>query len=226
MKAPEPGRARRPARFSARRRRMAGPVFAHRGALCGRDASPAIKWPPSGNRRNGPRRLPSSDRPSRPWVSSGLPAAAAHSARAAARRLPRSSIGSFSASIRPLTSSRAVTCDRLGRWPERVLVDVVERRQPARKIFAIDHAFGKTVDGAKTELLGQSFDTRADQPLVARAERREPVAHHDPVGQTAIDQPALPPRLADHFGIVADAGQLEGGRIDRRRARRNRRNCR
>ena len=50
-------------------------------------------------------------------MSSGLSATAAHSARAAARRLPRSSIGSFSASIRAFTSSRAVTCDTLGQRP-------------------------------------------------------------------------------------------------------------
>ena len=60
-------------------------------------------------------RSPSST--NRPCVSSGLSAEAAHSARAAARRLPRSSIGSFNASMRALTSSRAVKCDALERSP-------------------------------------------------------------------------------------------------------------
>ena len=74
-------------------------------------------------------------------------AEANHSARAAARRRPFSSIGSFRAASNACTSSRAVTCDRFGRVPSVDLVDVVERGQPAREEFAIDHPLGKAFGG-------------------------------------------------------------------------------
>ena len=102
-----------------------------------------------------------------------------------------------------------------GALAEGVFVDVVERGEPAREELAIDHPLGKSVGGAEAELPGELIDPLPDQPLVARSERREPVADDDPVGQPAIDQAALAARLADHFGIVADPDHFEGGRIDR-----------
>src|SRR6202044_2779966 len=39
--------------------------------------------------------------------------------------------------------------------PERLLVEFVERGEPAREEFAIDHALGETVDAAKAELLAK-----------------------------------------------------------------------
>ena len=51
---------------------------------------------------------------SRSSISSGLSCEASHSARAAARRRPFSSIGSLSASISERTSCRAVRCDKFG----------------------------------------------------------------------------------------------------------------
>ena len=64
--------------------------------------------------------------------------------------------------------------------------------------------------------LRQFADALADQLLVARAERGQAIAHHDPVGQPAIDQPALAARFAHHLGIVAFAGDGEVGRVERR----------
>ena len=55
----------------------------------------------------------------------------------------------------------------------------------------------------------------ADQLLVARAERGQPVAHDDPVGQLAVDQPALAARLAHHLGVMAFAGDGEIDRVER-----------
>ena len=98
---------------------------------------------------------------------------------------------------------------------EGVLVDVVERRQSARKELAIDDALGKPVDGAKTELPAELIDPLADQALVARSERRQAVAHDDPVGEAAVHQAALAPRLAHHLRVMADPGQHEARRIDR-----------
>ena len=63
--------------------------------------------------------------------------------------------------------------------------------------------------------LDNSVEPVADQPLVARAERGQPVAHHDPVGELAVDQAALAARLAHHLGVMAFAGDGEIGRIER-----------
>ena len=79
----------------------------------------------------------------------------------------------------------------IGAQPKRGLFHVVEGGQAARKIFAIDDALGKSVDRAETELPRKRFDPGADQPLVARAQRGEAIAYDHPVGQAAIDQPAL-----------------------------------
>ena len=62
--------------------------------------------------------------------------------------------------------------------------------------------------------LDNSINAVADQFLVARAERGQTIAHHDPVGQPAVDQPALAARLAHHLGVVAFAGDAEIGRIE------------
>src|SRR5580658_7516361 len=80
---------------------------------------------------------------------------------------------------------------RRGPRAERVLGQVIERGEAAREKLAVDDAFGKAVDGAKAELLGEPFDPLANQPPVARAERREPIAYDNPVGETAVDQTAL-----------------------------------
>src|SRR5262249_25084715 len=85
-----------------------------------------------------------------------------------------------------------------GPQTERILVEVVERGEAAWEEFAIDHAFGKTIDGAETELLGETIDAFPDQTAVARTQGRKPVADHHPIGQTAIDQAALAAGFADH----------------------------
>ena len=149
------------------------------------------------------------------WTCSGWSMTEYHSARAAARRLPFSDSGRCSALSRLTTSSRAVRCDRLGRDAERLLVEIVERGQAAREEFAIDHALGKTLDAAEAHALGKLGDAVADQALVARAERGETVAHHDPVGELAVDEAALAARFAHHVGVVAFAGDGEIGLVER-----------
>src|SRR5208282_659729 len=99
-------------------------------------------------------------------------------------------------------------------WAVCRLVDFIERGQSAREKLTINDPLGKTINRAKAELLGKDIDSGSDQPLIARSQRRQEVAYDHPVGQAAIDQAALPARLTHHFGVVADAGHLEGGRID------------
>jgi hypothetical protein len=60
----------------------------------------------------------------------------------------------------------------VGFLSQSVLTDV-ERGQPTRKELAADHALGKSVDGAKTELSRQFLDALPDQPLAARAEPKD-----------------------------------------------------
>src|ERR1043166_6860527 len=98
---------------------------------------------------------------------------------------------------------------------ERRLVEVIEGAQAARKHLAIDEALGKAVDRAEAEAQAQVVEALGDGALVARAEDREPVAHHDPVGQRAINDAPLAPGVAHHFGVMALAGDREGRRIDR-----------
>src|SRR5882724_13363280 len=56
---------------------------------------------------------------------------------------------------------------------ERRLVDVVERGETARKELAIDHAFGKAVDGAEAETERQILQPFGDELLVAGTEHRQ-----------------------------------------------------
>ena len=103
----------------------------------------------------------------------------------------------------------------VGPRAQRLLVEVVERGQAAREEFAIDDALGETVGAAETHALAEFGNALADQTLVARAERGETIAHHDPVGQLAVDEAALAARFTHHVGIVALAGDGEIGRIER-----------
>ena len=98
---------------------------------------------------------------------------------------------------------------------KRRLVEIVKRGQPAREKFAIDHALCKTIHAAEAHAFGQFVDTIAHQPLVARAERGETIAHHDPIGELAVDKPALPARFAHHVGVMAFAGNAEIGLVER-----------
>jgi hypothetical protein len=98
--------------------------------------------------------------------------------------------------------------------PQRGLVEVVERGEAERKELAKHHALGKTLGRAEAEAQAEPVEAFADQLLVARAEQREPVAHHDPVGQPAVDDAPLAPRVPHHLGVVARAGDLEGRGID------------
>ena len=102
-------------------------------------------------------------------------------------------------------------------WPhaEHRGIEFVERGEATREELAIDDALGETVHMAEAETFRQFQQALPDQLLVARRQRREAVAHHDPVGQRAVDQPALAARLAHHAGIVALAVHREGGRIER-----------
>src|SRR5262249_31196812 len=92
------------------------------------------------------------------------------------------------------------------------LVEAVEGGQAAREDLAIDHAFGEAVDESEAEPAGEFVEALADQPLVARPQHGEAVAHHDPISHPAVDQPALAARLAHHLRVVAGAGQGKGFR--------------
>ena len=76
-------------------------------------------------------------------ISSGRSCEATHSARAAARRRPFSSIGSFSASISARTSCRAVRCDRFGRCPSVASSRLSSAVRPCGKELAEHDALGK-----------------------------------------------------------------------------------
>ena len=54
--------------------------------------------------------------------------------------------------------------------------------------------------GTEAKPQAEPVEALADQLLVARAKQREAVAHHDPVGQPAIDDAALAARVAHHLG--------------------------
>ena len=141
------------------------------------------------------------------WTCSGWSMTEYHSARAAARRLPFSDSGRCSELSSPTTSSRAVTCDMLGRVPSVCSSRSSSAVKPAREEFAIDHALGKAVDAAEAH----AASTSSAMPSPTRRLLREPsvdetIAHHDPVGQLAVDEAALAARLAHHVGVVAFAG--------------------
>ena len=164
--APRPFTCVRNASISARcgrrrRRRRSRPVGGGldrdgrrpwRGVLGRRIRSP-IRWPYPAARRNGQcgtatlaAPIPRGGRGPRAACSS----AANHSARAAARRWPRASSGSLSASISAMTSARAVTCDEARTRAQRRLVELVEGGQAAREELAIDHPLGEPVDGSES----------------------------------------------------------------------------
>ena len=65
--------------------------------------------------------------------------------------------------------------------------------------------------GAEAEAQAEPVEAFADQLLVARAEQREAVAHHDPVGQAAVHDAALAPRVTHHLRVFAqNTGSITG----------------
>src|SRR3954452_11196740 len=92
---------------------------------------------------------------------------------------------------------------------ERGSLQIVERGQSEGKEFAEHHTLGQALGRAETEARPEAVETVAHQLLFARSKRGKPVADHDPVGQPAVDQAALTPRMAHHFGIVARTGDFE-----------------
>ena len=108
------------------------------------------------------------------WSCSGWSMTEYHSARAAARRLPLSESGRCSKLSRAITSSRAA----LSR----------SSSAAAWEKFAIDHALGEAVDPAEAHAFGQFSQSIGDKALVARAERGQTIAHHNPFSQPAVEQ--------------------------------------
>ena len=93
----------------------------------------------------------------------------------------------------------------------RGVVEIIERGQAAWEKFAIDHALGEAVDPAEAHAFGQFSQSIGDKALVARAERGQTIAHHNPFSQPAVEQTPLVARLAHHFGVVTFASN---GKID------------
>jgi len=91
---------------------------------------------------------------------------------------------------------------------------VVECGEAARKKLAVDHAFGEPVGAAEAKPRGEFGEALAHQPLVARAEHREAVAHHHPIHARPVDQAPLPAGVAHHLGIMALTDHRECRRID------------
>jgi hypothetical protein len=89
----------------------------------------------------------------------------------------------------------------VGFLSQSVLTDV-ERGQPTRKELAADHALGKSVDGAKTELGLASSSTPSPTSRLLREPSRKTISNQ-PISETAVDQMALAARLAHHFGVMA-----------------------
>src|SRR2546425_6492221 len=99
--------------------------------------------------------------------------------------------------------------------PERLLVEAIERSQPARKELAEDYALGEAVDRAEPEPGGELVQAFAHEPLVAGIQHGQPVAHHDPIHSSTVDHAAVTTGIAYHLRIMALAGHREGRRIDR-----------
>ena len=97
--------------------------------------------------------------------------------------------------------------------PVRRLIEIVDGGQAAGEEFAEDHPLGQAVDAAEIELLRQRLQRFAHQPLVARIDRRQPIAQHDPIGEIMIVL-ALAAHLFHHPGVAAGAGDMEGLGLD------------
>ena len=66
----------------------------------------------------------------------------------------------------------------------------------------------------KPSRFDRSSQCFADKAFVARGQRRQAVAQHDPVRVRLAGRKALASRVLDGAGIVADAGDAEVFRID------------
>ena len=143
-----------------------------------------------------------------------------HSARAAARRLPFSDRQVQGVEQR-VTSSRAVTCDRLAacrawsRRGRRARSGRAGRIRDRRRVRRSHRPSG-------TRAARTLVDAFAHEALVARRQRRETIAHDDPVGELAVDHAALTARFTHHLGIVAFPGDRESWRRRSDPARRSR----
>ncbi len=74
--------------------------------------------------------------------------------------------------------------------------------------LADDQALGQPIDAAEAEPLRQFLQRFADGALVARIQRRQPIAQHDPICVEPPLPSAFGPRLFHDSGVAADTGEV------------------
>ena len=86
----------------------------------------------------------------------------------------------------------------------------VENGEALQEKLAEDHPLVETVEAAEADAPGELLQGQADALLVARVERAEPVAQHDPVDRPAAAHGAALPPFPD--GLAVDAGPQDARR--------------
>jgi len=100
------------------------------------------------------------------------------------------------------------------RWSAAAAPLQVQQGEPHQVELLVDHALAETGGDAEADALGQRLDHRAHVALVARRQRRQAIAHHNPVDRPATLDGANLALLPDGFRIDRRPHDLQRVGID------------